>query len=58
ICVLTAAEAATPIRDEQAHVEHIRTILEGARSSVGAGSLAADEHEGHELGVPLASGQP
>ena len=58
ICVLSAVEAATPVRDEQTHVDHIRTILEEARSSVHAESLTADGHEGYELREPLASVQP
>ncbi|MEX0286948.1 MAG: helix-turn-helix domain-containing protein [Paracoccaceae bacterium] len=34
ICLLTAAEAATPVRDEERHVSHIRQVLERARSMV------------------------
>lgn len=34
ICLLTAAEAATPVRDEEGHVRQIRRILETARAMV------------------------
>ncbi|OED36096.1 hypothetical protein AB833_28575 [Chromatiales bacterium (ex Bugula neritina AB1)] len=38
VCLLTVAEAATPVRDEEAHIARIRTTLESARLTLeGAG---------------------
>jgi len=34
ICLLTVAEAATPVRDVDAHIEHVRTVLMNARDGI------------------------
>lgn len=43
VCLLTSAEAAVPLRDEEAHVERIRNTLMNARQSLEA--AAAEESE-------------
>jgi DNA-binding IclR family transcriptional regulator len=41
ICLLTVAEAAIPVRDVDAHVEHVRRVLIDARERIAATSPAA-----------------
>jgi DNA-binding IclR family transcriptional regulator len=36
ICLLTVAEAATPVRDVDAHIEHVRKVLMDARERISA----------------------
>ena len=45
ICLLTIAEAATPLRDEQAHIERMRETLMRTKSSLQASAADIQEDE-------------
>ncbi len=58
VCLLTAAEAATPVRDESAHVARIRAVLTEAKSCLESGGvLAADQTDSAKISQPLPAGR-
>ena len=55
VCLLTAAEAATPVRDEEQHVARIRTVLEDARAALQA---TPADHGAHETFAGMSATGP
>lgn len=57
VCLLTAAEAATPVRDEDAHVARIRDVLTNVKSFLTSDdTIAADQIGSIRIGQPEPNG--